>query len=253
MFKKTSIITILLLGIILLPSWKKKKPTNSSDTIVSNKWVDSVFQSLTPDERLGQLFMIAAYSNQGHKHQHKIKEEIAKNNIGGLIFMQGGPGRQARLLNEYQSLSKVPLLVSMDAEWGLGMRLDSTIHFPKQMTLGALQDNRYIYRMGQEIARQCKRIGMQVNFAPVVDVNVNPKNPVIGMRSFGENKEKVAEKGIAYMKGMQSQRVLANAKHFPGHGDTDKDSHKALPIITHDKERLDDWLKTVPDTEGLES
>ncbi len=153
--------------------------------------------------------------------------------------MQGGPVRQANLINHYQQISKVPLMVSIDGEWGLAMRLDSTVKYPWQMTLGAIQDEQLIYKMGVDIARQCKRLGIHVNFAPVVDINVNPKNPIINARSFGENRENVASKGIAYMKGLQSLNVLANAKHFPGHGDTDKDSHKSLPTINHSTARMD--------------
>ncbi len=203
-------------------------------------WVDSLMLTLSPRQRIGQLFMVAAYSNKGPEHVAEIENLISEFGIGGLIFFQGGPVRQALLNNRYQQLSKVPLMIGMDAEWGLGMRLDSTISFPKQMTLGAIQDNRNIYDMGVEIARHCRRLGVHVNFAPVVDVNNNPKNPVIGYRSFGEDKYNVAEKGIAYMKGLQDQKVLANAKHFPGHGDTDQDSHLTLPVISHNRQRLSD-------------
>ena len=192
MFRKLLLVPILL-SVCMLTSWKWKKKVQNSDLSTMNHWVDSVYNSLSDDERLGQLFMIAAYSNQGASHKKEIEEAINKYHIGGLIFMQGGPGRQAHLLNHYQAISKTPLLISMDAEWGLAMRLDSTVHFPKQMTLGAIQDDRYIYKMGEEIAKHCKRVGMQVNFAPVVDVNVNPNNPVICVRSFGENKELVAK------------------------------------------------------------
>jgi len=205
----------------------------------STAWADSVFKTLTPDERIGQLFMMAAYSNKGADHLKRIKGLIANNKIGGLIFMQGGPLRQAALINRYQKLSKVPLMVSIDGEWGLAMRLDSVVKYPWQMTLGAIQDDQLIYEMGVDIGEQCKRLGIHVNFAPVVDINVNPKNPIINARSFGENKENVANKGIAYMKGMQSVNVMANAKHFPGHGDTDKDSHKSLPVINHSRARMD--------------
>ncbi|MDO1446950.1 glycoside hydrolase family 3 N-terminal domain-containing protein [Rhodocytophaga aerolata] len=203
------------------------------------QWVDSVMNKLTPDERIGQLLMVAAYSNRGPGHADTISKLIQQYKIGGLIFFQGGPVRQANLTNNYQAISKVPLMVAMDAEWGLGMRLDSTIRFPYQMTLGAIQDNQLIYQMGSEVARQFKRIGMHVNFAPVVDVNNNPNNPVISFRSFGEDKYKVAEKGYAYMKGMQDNGIIATAKHFPGHGDTDADSHYSLPVIKHDRQRLD--------------
>lgn len=202
-------------------------------------WADSVFNSLTPRERLGQLFMVAAYSNRNEEHFREIDSLVYKYSIGGLIFMQGGPVRQANLTNRWQRMSRVPLMLSMDAEWGLAMRLDSVSRFPKQMTLGALGNDSLIYEMGREIALQCKRIGMQVNFAPVADVNNNPSNPVINMRSFGENKELVTRKAIAYMRGMQDQHVLATGKHFPGHGDTDTDSHLGLPVITGSRERLD--------------
>jgi beta-glucosidase-like glycosyl hydrolase/CubicO group peptidase (beta-lactamase class C family) len=237
------------LVLILVISSAFVKPL-ASDPIISNEndppflevatnWADSVFETLTPDERIAQLFMVAAYSNKDTNHTKKIDSLIIKNKIGGLIFMQGGPLRQARLINKYQKLSKVPLMVSIDGEWGLAMRLDSTIKYPWQMTLGAIQDEQLIYEMGVDIGEQCKRLGIHVNFAPVVDVNVNPKNPIINARSFGENKENVTNKGIAYMKGMQSVNVMANAKHFPGHGDTDKDSHKSLPTINHSKARMD--------------
>jgi len=202
-------------------------------------WADSVYKSLSPDERLGQLFMVAVWSNKDKKHKEEIEKLICDYNIGGLMFMQGGPYREAQLCNNFQALTKTPLLVSMDAEWGLAMRLDSVTKFPKQMTLGAIQNDSLIFQMGVQLAKECKRLGIHVNFAPVVDINSNPDNPVIGYRSFGEDKYNVARKGIAYMKGMQSMHVLSNAKHFPGHGDTDVDSHKALPQIYHSRQRMD--------------
>ena len=205
----------------------------------NSKWVDSVFNTLSEEERIAQLFMVAAYSNRDSSHQREIEKLITDQKIGGLIFFQGGPIRQANLTNSYQAKAKVPLLVSIDAEWGLAMRLDSTMKFPKQMTLGAISDNNLIYQMGEQIAMQCKRMGIHVNLAPVADVNNNSENPVINYRSFGEGKYKVANKAIAYMKGMQNKGIMANAKHFPGHGDTDSDSHKTLPIIKHTRERLD--------------
>ena len=218
----------------------KALTTNPPFLSYNPQWVDSVFRRLSPDERIAQLIMVAAYSNKGQAHVDTISALIRQHKIGGLVFFQGGPVRQARLTNLYQSQSKVPLFVAMDAEWGLGMRLDSAVRFPYQMTLGAIagQDS-LIYRMGAEVARQFKRIGMHINFAPVVDVNNNPNNPVINFRSFGENKYKVTEKSYAYMKGMQDYGIIATAKHFPGHGDTDADSHYALPLITKDRSRLD--------------
>ena len=202
-------------------------------------WVDSVFQSLSMEERIGQLFMIAAYSNGSVSHQQSIEKLIKKHHIGGLLFMQGGPVRQANLTNRFQRVSKTPLLIAMDAEWGLGMRLDSTISYPRQMTLGAIQNDQFVFQMGEEIGKQMRRLGVHVNFAPVVDINSNSSNPVIGTRSFGEDKENVAAKGIAYMQGLEASGIMANAKHFPGHGDTDTDSHHTLPIIKHDLSRLD--------------
>jgi beta-N-acetylhexosaminidase len=202
-------------------------------------WADSVFAGLSTDQKIGQLFMVAAYSNKDAKHANEIENLIKKHHIGGLIFFQGGPVRQAALTNRFQGKSKIPLLISIDGEWGLAMRLDSTISYPRQMTLGALADDSLIYEMGREIGRQCRRMGIHVNLAPVADVNNNPSNPVIMMRSFGENKNLVARKAVAYMKGMQSVGVMANGKHFPGHGDTDADSHKTLPVIKHSRKRLD--------------
>jgi len=206
---------------------------------LNSPWVDSVFNTLTPEEKIAQLIVVAAYSNRGDEHRQDILDMIREKKIGGLIFFQGGPGRQAVLINEYQAASEVPLLIAMDAEWGLGMRLDSTISYPYQIALGAISENGLLYDMGIHIGRQLRRAGVHVNFAPVVDVNNNPDNPVINYRSFGENKLKVAQKGVAYMKGLQDANVLATAKHFPGHGDTDTDSHEALPKIGHDRERLD--------------
>jgi beta-glucosidase-like glycosyl hydrolase/CubicO group peptidase (beta-lactamase class C family) len=205
----------------------------------NHKWVDSVFQTLSADERIAQLIMVAAYSNRDNEHKKEILKLIQEQKIGGLVFFQGGPGREASLTNAYQTVSKVPLLIAMDAEWGVGMRLDSTISYPFQMTLGAIQNDSLIYRMGAEVARQLKRAGIHINFAPVVDVNNNPNNPVINFRSFGEDKNNVARKAIAYMKGMQDNGILTTAKHFPGHGDTGTDSHYALPQINHSRERLD--------------
>lgn len=206
---------------------------------ISSQWIDSVFQTLSDEEKIAQLLMVAAYSNRDESHKEEITRLIKKYNVGGLIFFQGGPVRQAMLTNHFQGEAKTPLLIAMDAEWGPSMRLDSTIKYPKQMMLGAIQSNQLIYQMGVDIAQQLKRLGVHVNFAPVVDVNNNPDNPVINTRSFGEDKVNVARKGLAFMMGMQDNYVIATAKHFPGHGDTDTDSHHTLPIIHHSQERLD--------------
>jgi len=234
-------VALIFSTILLVVSAFKSGEDHSTPfySLTNTHWADSVFQTLSPDERIAQLFMVAAYSNKDKKHVNEIKKLVKEYKIGGLIFFQGGPVREARLTNEYQKISKVPLLISIDGEWGLAMRLDSTTQFPRQMSLGAIQNDSIIYRMGAEIARQCRRIGIQVNLAPVVDVNSNPLNPVISNRSFGEDKYKVADKALMYMKGMQDNGVMANAKHFPGHGDTDSDSHKTLPTIKHSKEVLD--------------
>jgi beta-N-acetylhexosaminidase len=204
-------------------------------------WVDSLMRTLTPRQRVAQLFMVAAYSNKPAIYQDSISTLIKNYGIGGLIFFQGGPVRQVRLLNRFQRESSVPLLVAMDAEWGAGMRLDSILRFPYQMSLGAVPaaDSALIYDMGREVARQFKRLGMHVNFAPVVDVNNNPANPVIGFRSWGENPAAVSRLSRLYMKGMQDANILAVAKHFPGHGDVDADSHLALPLVRVDRGRLD--------------
>lgn len=194
-------------------------------------WADSVFTTLRYEQKIGQLFMVDAYSDRDSTHQNTIENLIANYHIGGIIFFKGGPVRQAQLTNRYQSLASLPLLIGIDGEWGLSMRLDSTIRFPRQMTLGAGSGAQAIYRMGEEIARQCKRMGIHLNFAPVADINNNPFNPVINSRSFGESREQVAELSSAYMRGMQDQGVLACGKHFPGHGDTDSDSHYTLPLI----------------------
>ena len=215
-------------------------------------WVDSVMQALTPDQRIAQLFMVAAYSNKGEAHKQSISKLVKEYHIGGLMFMQGGPIRQARLTNHYQTITEVPLMIAQDAEWGLSMRIDSTLRFPWQMSLGAIQNEQLVYEMGLEIARQCQRLGVHINFAPVVDVNSNPKNPIINNRSFGEDPARVAILGTAYMQGLQDGGVLACAKHFPGHGDTDADSHKTLPIIPHAKERLDS-IDLVPFQQMIQS
>ncbi|MEL7064075.1 MAG: glycoside hydrolase family 3 N-terminal domain-containing protein, partial [Bacteroidota bacterium] len=215
-------------------------------------WVEQVFQSLSEEERIAQLIMIPAHSNKDEAYYQATEVLIQQYNVGGLLFFQGTPENQVALTNRYQQAAKTPLLIAMDAEWGLGMRLKDALSYPRQMTLGALRDDRLIYDMGAEIARQLKLMGVHINFSPVIDVNNNPDNPVIGRRSFGEHKEKVAAKGIAYMQGLQDHGILAVAKHFPGHGDTSKDSHYELPIITHDRERLD-ALELFPFKKAIEA
>jgi beta-N-acetylhexosaminidase len=206
-----------------------------------DEWVAEKFNSMSEDERIGQLINIRAHSDKDGSHEAEVENLIKEYHVGGMTFFQGTVSKQVELTERYQKLArKVPLMVSIDGEWGLGMRLkNTTISYPRQLTLGAIQDNKLIYKMGKEIGRQCQRVGIHVNFAPVVDVNNNANNPVINDRSFGEDRHNVAAKSYMYMKGMQDGGVLACAKHFPGHGDTDVDSHNDLPVIYHNSERLD--------------
>ncbi|MCC9168904.1 glycoside hydrolase family 3 N-terminal domain-containing protein [Pontibacter harenae] len=240
MLKRFSLGLLILLFLGMGPLMSHKPSEEAVVDEQEKAWVDSVYNALTPDQRIGQLFMVAAYSNKDEKHFRQIDTLVMRYGIGGLMFMQGGPVRQAKLNNRYQAEAKVPLLVAMDAEWGLGMRLDSSMSFARQMTLGAIDDDRYIYLMGREIALKMKRLGVHVSFSPVMDVNVNPANPVIGNRSFGESKEEVTKRGIAYIKGLQDHGIIAVAKHFPGHGDTDTDSHLSLPVVQHNIKRLNE-------------
>jgi beta-N-acetylhexosaminidase len=205
----------------------------------AERWADSVLNSLSASEKIAQLIMVQAYSDNRYKGDEDVARLIREYNIGGIVFMQGGPVRQANMTNRYQSLARTPLMIAMDAEWGLGMRLDSTISYPRHLAMGAVQDNKLIYEMAADLARQMKRLGVHINFAPVMDVNVNPRNPVIGSRSFGEDKWNVALKAATYMQGLQDNGILAVGKHFPGHGDTDQDSHLTLPVISVSRERLD--------------
>lgn len=227
---------------IIIPSVSHAQYKSSLD---KNQWVDSVFNSLSNDQKIAQLMVIRAHSNLGADHVAKVVNDISKYNVGALCFFQGGPIRQANLTNYYQSIAKTPLMVTIDGEWGLGMRLDSVKKFPYQLTLGAMDDQNLVYRMGLAVGEQCKRIGVHVNYAPVVDINNNPNNPVIGFRSFGEDKEKVSVFGVAYMKGMQDAGIMACAKHFPGHGDVDVDSHYDLPVINKTMAQLDS-MELVP-------
>jgi len=233
-----SLVVILLITNTFISFGQSKK--NFIETSPEQKhWVDSVYRKMNRKEKVAQLFFLRAHTDKGKAYEDGVAEIIKKHKVGGLVFFQGGPGRQAALTNSYQRLSEVPLLIAMDAEWGLGMRLDSTISYPYQMTLGAIQDTNLIYQMGQKIATDFKRIGMHINFAPVVDINNNPNNPVINYRSFGDNKYNVATKSAAYMNGLQDGGILVSIKHFPGHGDTNVDSHSDLPVLNFTKERLD--------------
>lgn len=221
-----------------LRQYEDKRPKQQQSA--ADRWVDSVFNTLSHEERIAQLIMIRVHSNLGAAHVNAVMADVRNNKVGGIVTFQGGPGRQATLVNTLQSISEVPLLVAVDGEWGLGMRfVDSIDAFPRNIMLGAVQDSSLIYEVGKAIGEQCKRMGIQYNFAPVLDVNNNPDNPVINDRSFGEDKYQVARHGIAMIKGMQDAGIMACAKHFPGHGDTDVDSHHDLPSINKSLAQLD--------------
>lgn len=232
---------ILLLALLTLKGSHAQTQSPFIDFInQEHHWVDSVFKKLTKKQRIAQLFMVRAHTNLGQEYIDSVAKVIKKEKLGGVVLFQGGPIRHAYLINKYRDLAKVPLFMALDGEWGLGMRLmDSTVSFPYQMALGAIQDDQLIYQMGQEVAGHFKRLGLNINFAPDVDVNNNPNNPVINYRSFGENKENVTRKGGAYMKGMMDSGILTTLKHFPGHGDTDVDSHFDLPKLNFTARRLD--------------
>ncbi|WP_026934334.1 glycoside hydrolase family 3 N-terminal domain-containing protein [Christiangramia echinicola] len=232
-----------------------KNPLFAEDHLSQKAWVDSIYDSMNLKQKVGQLFMASIWSKNANEAD-TIRKLIEENHIGGLIFSKGGPVQQAHLTNEFQEMSDIPLLVGMDAEWGLAMRLDSTYALPWNMTLGAIQDNKLIEEAGAAISRHTRRLGVHFNFAPVVDINTNPDNPIIGNRSFGEDKMNVTSKALAFMSGMHKEGVLSSAKHFPGHGDTDSDSHKTLPTINFSSERISEvelypYKELIP--EGLSS
>lgn len=204
------------------------------------QWADSVLNTLDTRQKIAQLIMMAVYSNKYESYNQQTIELFEKQQIGGIIFMQGGPVRQAMLCNRLQAVLNVPAMVAIDAEYGLGMRLDSTIYYPRAMALGAIGSSEPIYDFGAEVARQCRRLGVNINFAPVLDINVEPQNPIINSRSFGESKTHVTNCASAYARGLQDGGVLAVGKHFPGHGDTHTDSHLALPLVDHSRRRLND-------------
>ena len=249
--KKYSIqIFVLLLISFLLVSTQNSdlcalndfEPAKREFPIIFNAdtaWVDSVLNSLSLEEKIAQLIMIDGYSSSNQNNEASLMQMVKKFNIGGVVFFKGGPEAQAKVINRLQKEAKTPLLIAMDAEWGLNMRLDSTISYPRQLMLGAIQDESLIYQMGYDIGKQLRRIGVHINFAPVADINNNPNNPVINSRSFGEDRWNVARKTFLYAQGLEDAGVLPVFKHFPGHGDTNDDSHYTLPSITHDFNRLD--------------
>jgi beta-glucosidase-like glycosyl hydrolase/CubicO group peptidase (beta-lactamase class C family) len=228
--KHLALTYITLFLIITNPAWTQDP---------GYAWVDSVYTSLTREQRIAQLLVIRAWSWKDSVYNDSLMRVVVGNNVGGVCFFKGSPVQQAVLTNRMQQDILTPLMVTTDAEWGLGMRLDSAFSFPRLMTLGAIRNDSLIYEMGRLVGQACRRLGIHVNFAPVADVNNNPGNPVISFRSFGENRELVARNSILYMKGMQEEGILTTAKHFPGHGDTDSDSHYTLPVINHNRQRLD--------------
>src|SRR6516164_7526132 len=233
------IIHVLFLSVLCFAGFGQRSTSLSAD-----KWVDSVFKSLTDDQKIAQLIVIRLSSidpitKKINFLDQQVEEAIKKYNIGAICLFQGGPVTQANFINHFQSMAQTPILICIDAENGLGMRMDSVIPLPRQMELGAIQDPGIIYQFGHLVGLQCKRMGIQVNFAPVVDINNNPDNPVINDRSFGEDKNKVAQYGLQYMLGLQDVGIMACAKHFPGHGDVAVDSHVDLPVINKSKRELD--------------
>ncbi|MCX6254654.1 MAG: serine hydrolase [Bacteroidia bacterium] len=239
LINSTKIFILFIIGLLSINEIAAQQSDPPFLKYMNHPWVDSVMKTLTIDQQIAQCIWVAGYSNWDVSHEFEISYIIRKYGVGGIVFFQGTATKQAELTNYYQKISKVPLVISLDAEWGIGMRIENVDKFPYQMTLGAIQNDSLIYQFGKAVASQFKRLGMQVNFAPVLDININAQNPVINYRSFGENREKVTSKSIMYMKGLQDNGILATGKHFPGHGDTNVDSHLDLPLISHSRARLD--------------
>lgn len=231
----TSLIALIFSGVLFFTA-TESQPFYANDEAA--EWADSTMSAMTLQEKIGQLFMVAAYSNRNIAHEQGLKSLVEDYHIGGLIFFQGGPVRQANMTNRLQAASKVPLMIGMDAEWDLAMRLDSVAKLPWPMTLGASNDSVLAYEYGKTIARHCKRLGVHFNFGPVLDINTNPDNPIIGVRALGEEVNRASRLGVAYMLGMQDEGVLACGKHFPGHGDTKDDSHHTLPTVDQSYVRM---------------
>lgn len=239
--KMRKILTMLVCALCLLSAKAQTIPNmyRNADQAKMNHWVDSVFDSMTYDERVGQLFMVIANPKSDNRNMQLLQRYVNDIKIGGILFHKGNPVTQAEVTNRLQKLARVPMFISLDGEWGLSMRLSGTTRFPKNMMLGAIEDNQLIVEYGKEVARQCKELGIQINFAPDIDVNSNTDNPVIGLRSFGETPQAVADKGLAYARGLEGAGIISVAKHFPGHGDTSEDSHNTLPAVHHSRARLD--------------
>lgn len=236
---KSKITCLIMLAFSLkIAAQYQPKNLSNEDLKKANAWVDKTYNSLSQDEKLGQLFIVALYTNRGEDYINNVRNIVTNEKIGGLILMQDDAAREINLVNEFQKTSKVPLMIGMDAEWGLFQRITTAHKFPWAMTLGAIQDKNLIKEMAAKIAEDCKRMGINWDFAPVVDVNTNPENPIIGNRSFGSEVQNVINSAMAYSTGLQDNNILAAIKHFPGHGDTNTDSHLDLPVIPHDLNRL---------------
>lgn len=234
------LIVLFCFNIARLNAQYQPKNISSLDVQKANQWVEKTYHSLSQDEKLGQLFIVALYTNKDETHINSVRNIVLNDKIGGLILMQDDAAREINLVNEFQQKSKIPLMIGMDAEWGLYQRIAAAHKFPWAMTLGAIQDKNLITEMAAKIAEDCKRMGINWDFAPVVDVNTNPNNPIIGNRSFGSEVQNVINSALAYSNGLQNNNILAAIKHFPGHGDTDQDSHLDLPLISHSLQRLNE-------------
>ena len=210
-----------------------------ADSQECKDWVESRLAKMTLKEKIGQLFIHTVPLHDTEANRKNIRNAIKEYKIGGILFSDGQVANQMKLTNYAQELADIPLMITFDGEWGLNMRLKEIPAFPRNRVMGCIQDNELLYEYGKEVARQFREIGVHVNFAPVADVDNNPLNPVINTRSFGGDVRNVAEKVLAYSRGLEDGGVLSVSKHFPGHGDTNVDSHKALPILKFTRERLD--------------
>ncbi|MBP2618834.1 glycoside hydrolase family 3 protein [Chryseobacterium jejuense] len=238
---KKLLYTSLFIAALISPrinAQYQPKNTSKEDLKKAQQWVEKIYKNLSQDEKLGQLFIVALYTNKGEDYINQVRNIVANDKIGGLILMQDDAAREINLVNEFQQKSKIPLMIGMDAEWGLFQRIATAHKFPWAMTLGAIQDKNLVYQMSAKIAEDCHRMGINWDFAPVVDVNTNPNNPIIGNRSFGSEVDNVISSALSYSNGLQDNNILAAIKHFPGHGDTSTDSHLDLPVVSHNMERL---------------
>ncbi|WP_312341821.1 glycoside hydrolase family 3 protein [Chryseobacterium binzhouense] len=233
-----SCLSVMIIFTSTVSAQYKPKNLSKADLRKAQDWVNQTYNSLSQEEKLGQLFIVALYTNKGDDHINQVRNIVLNDKIGGLILMQDDAAKEITLVNEFQQKSKVPLMIGMDAEWGLYQRIAKAHKFPWAMTLGAIQDKELIYEMAAKIAEGCKRMGINWDFAPVVDVNTNPNNPIIGNRSFGSEVSNVTKSALSYANGLQDHHILAAIKHFPGHGDTSTDSHLDLPVVSHDLDRL---------------